>query len=348
MLVEREAPLFDGVASAETSIGGSEIKASDGMSAEQTLTSLDPAHALRPSLHTPGPRRETAFWLSLIAAVMAHVALIAGITRSHPRTLGAADGNESAIDVEIVDAGDLRAMSTPASAPGASQEAPAAQAAPAPTEPQPEPTTEPTTEPTPETALETAPESPAEPAPQKSAALPALEAQEPQPSPPAAVLPKPAPKPSEQNANEKGEAEAKKQTETKPAPKPALKPPSKLDLSVPFDLTRQGGTSGASASSATRPPGITRSGENDRFGRDVIRALKKTMPPLESVTGKVRVRIFLNESGNVAWVRLIQGSGDRGLDDSVIFSVHQASFPFPPKNATEADRTFHVTYIYRR
>jgi hypothetical protein len=28
--------------------------------------------------------------------------------------------------------------------------------------------------------------------------------------------------------------------------------------------------------------------------------------------------------------------------------VHQASFPFPPKNATAADRTFLVTYVYRR
>ncbi len=110
----------------------------------------------------------------------------------------------------------------------------------------------------------------------------------------------------------------------------------------------QGGTSGGRESAATRPPGITRSGENDRFGRDVIRALKKTMPPLESVTGKVRVRILLDERGNVAWVRLVKGSGDRGLDDSVIFSVHQASFPFPPKGATVADRTFLVTYVYRR
>ena len=322
------------MALAQTAIGGREIEAGDRMSADHTLPSLDQTHALRPSLQAQVPQRQTAFWLSLLAAAMVHAALLGVITRAPARTIGAEDGSESAIDVEIVDAGELRAMSAPTSTPAAPQQAPAAQAAPAPTEPQPEPV--------PETAREQA-----ESAPQQSAALPALEAEEPQPSPPTAVQPKPAPKSDAQQTN-KADTPAKKQTDSKPAPKPALKPPAKLDLSVPFDLTMQGGTSGGSSSAATRPPGITRSGENDRFGRDVIRALKKTMPPLESVTGKVRVRIFLNERGNVAWVRLVQGSGDRGLDDGVIFSVHQASFPFPPKNASVADRTFLVTYVYRR
>jgi TonB family protein len=294
------------------------------MSAEQTLPSLDPAHALRPSLLTPVPQRQPIFWLALLVAALMHAGLIVGVSRSHPRTIGVAEGDTNAIDVELVDEGELRAMSAPASAPAAPQETPAAQAAAPSVEPQPEPT----------------PETPPEAAPQQSAALPALEAEEPQASPPPAALPKPAPPKS----SETSEAPAKKQSETKPA----LKPPAKLDLSVPFDLAIQGGTSGGSASSATRPPGITRSGENDRFGRDVIRALKKTMPPLESVTGKVKVRIFLDERGNVAWVRLVEGSGDRGLDDSVVFSVHQSSFPFPPKGATAADRTFLVTYVYKR
>jgi len=157
-------------------------------------------------------------------------------------------------------------------------------------------------------------------------------------------LPKPAP-PKKSTKSEK-QPEKKKEA-AKPKAKTVLKPPTKLDLSVPFDMSMQGAASAASASSAMRPAGITRSGANDRFGRDVIRALKKTMPPSEGVTGKVKVRIFLNERGNVAWVRVINGSGDRLLDDSVVFSVRQAIFPFPPKGATAADRTFLVTYIYR-
>jgi TonB family protein len=156
-------------------------------------------------------------------------------------------------------------------------------------------------------------------------------------------VPKTPPKAVEPAKKESAEPEPK----PKPTAKVAPKPPDQLDLSVPFDLTMQGAASAGGASSATRPPGITRSGENDRFGRDVIRALKKTMPPNEGVTGKVTIRIFLNERGNIDKLQLTQGSGDRILDDSVLFSAYQTSFPFPPKGATVADRTFLVTYVYR-
>jgi TonB family protein len=300
----------------------------DGMSAEQTLPTLDPSHALRPSLIAPAPQRQPVFWLALAGAALAHAALVVGLSGSGPHRLGDAGGRVDAINVELVDEGELRGMSaapTPAETPP-TPPAPAAQpAAPAAEPPRPQ------AEPTPETA-----------SPQQSAALPTLEAEEPQASPPPDVLPKPSPP----KAGEASESTPTKESPTKPTPKNVPKPPAPLDLSVPFDLTMQGATSGAS--SATRPPGITRSGENDRFGRDVIRALKKTMPPLESVTGKVTIRIFLDERGNIAWVRLVNGSGDRGLDDGVVFSAHQASFPFPPKGASVADRTFLVTYVYRR
>ena len=59
------------------------------------------------------------------------------------------------------------------------------------------------------------------------------------------------------------------------------------------------------------------------------------------------IRLFLNERGNVANIVLVQSGGNRDLDHDVVFSAYQASFPFPPKNATVADRTFLVTYIYR-
>jgi len=297
------------------------------MSVEQTAPTLDPEHALRPSLLAPGPRRQPIFWLALIGAAVVHAALVVGIFRTQPHYLGDPSGRADAIDVELVDEGELRAMSqpaNPAARPPTTSSPPAQSAAPAAKAPPPEP------EPTQETAP-----------PQQSAAVPALKEEKEQA--PTDALPKPAPP----KASAKSKSAAKKQSTAKPAAKTALKPPAKLDLSVPLDLTMRGAASAGGASSATRPKGITRSGENDRFGRNVIRALKKTMPPSEGVTGKVRVRIFLNARGNVAWVRVVNSSGDHLLDDSVVFSVYQASFPFPPKGATAADRTFLVTYIYR-
>jgi protein TonB len=308
------------------------------MSAEQTAPTLDPAHALRPSLLTPARQRQPIFWLALLAAAVVHAMLVVGLSRSQPRRLGDAKGSERAINVELVDEGELRAMGAqqrpappPATPPGAQKSSPA------PEQPQaePQPKSKAEKEPVPETAP-----------PQQAAALPAFDTQELKATPPPEAQLK-TPKKSTKSESEPQKKPQKKEEPAKPKAQAALKPPTKLDLSVPFDMRMQGAAGGAGASSATRPAGITRSGANDRFGRDVIRALKKTMPPSEGVTGKVKVRIFLNERGNVAWVRVINGSGDRLLDDSVVFSVRQALFPFPPKGATEADRTFLVTYIYR-
>ena len=325
------------------------------MTAEQIVPTLDTSHALRPSLLTPAGQRQPVFWLALATAAVLHGALVVGLSRSQPSNLGAASGSTDAINVEIVDAGELRAMGAqkpaevpPPPPPAAQKSSPAPQppkAAPRPkTEAEMEPQSAPEAAPqsAPEAAPPSAPETAPEAAPpQQLAALPAFETKELKATSPPDAVPKP---PKKSTKSEKLPEKPKKDA-AKPKANTALKPPTNLDLSVPFDMSM--GAASASASSATRPAGITRSGANDRFGRDVIRALKKTMPPSEGITGKVKVRIFLDGRGNVAWVRVVHGSGDRLLDDNVLFSVRQALFPFPPKGATEADRTFLVTYIYR-
>ena len=95
-----------------------------------------------------------------------------------------------------------------------------------------------------------------------------------------------------------------------------------------------------------RPPGITRSGENDEFARNVIRALQKTMPR-EHANGRVTVRIVLSENGSRADVKLLQSGGNPDLDFNVMFAARQTAYPFPPHKSTLVDRTFTVTYIYR-
>src|SRR5262249_48334318 len=44
--------------------------------------------------------------------------------------------------------------------------------------------------------------------------------------------------------------------------------------------------------SVGRPPNITRSGENDEFGRGVVRALRRTMPGPSGVAGRVTIRLL--------------------------------------------------------
>jgi TonB family protein len=75
--------------------------------------------------------------------------------------------------------------------------------------------------------------------------------------------------------------------------------------------------------------------------------MKKMMPPPETGTGRVTVRVIFTPGGDIETLQLVQSSGDPFLDESVMFSVRQAAFPFPPQGATLADRTFRVTYVYR-
>lgn len=117
-----------------------------------------------------------------------------------------------------------------------------------------------------------------------------------------------------------------------------------LDLNQPqiFSLPTGGGGAGVQ-----RPPGITRSGENDDFARGVIRALQQTMPQLSNTFGRVGVRIILDKNGTLVSTEVIKPSQVAGLDQSVVFATRQSSFPLPPLNANSADLTFFVTYIYR-
>ena len=315
------------------------------MSSEALSLTAESIDAFGATSRAPAPP-PPLFWAALVCAALLHAAFLVGFGRSAPRHLGDPGGSADAIDVELVDEADLRARTTTPNPAAAAPGAPAPVAPPAaPPKPPPQPAPEAQQAPPPEKAppepeTAKAPETaPAEKKEQK-ADVPVLETETPQEAQPDTSTP-------EAIIAEARKAEAKRKSAAKPAPKPAPKPPNQLDLTMPFDMTMAGTTGGDGSSSATRPPGITRSGENDRFGRDVIRALKKMMPPARGMHGRVIIRLFLNERGNVANIVLVQSGGNRNLDHDVVFSAYQASFPFPPKNATLADRTFLVTYIYR-
>jgi len=283
--------------------------------------------------------RERAFWVALACAAVAHTVLIAGFVRSLPqRQMGEKGGMPEGVSVAMVDAADLASSNTFATEGGLAN--PIRPARPAPSAPkevmtlleEPAPKTTP---PPPDTP---APVPPDEAAKQDSvrkerkeetSAWPidpwALEAVP--PSPPTA-------KPREPDAPSK--PVVKRPEQRKAADQP-------LQLSLPDAPIVPGGGGTAFA----RPAGITKSGENNEFGRGVIRALRKTMPDMDPVRGNVTVRLLLSQDGNLVEVHLVRSSGNPTMDQSVMFAVRQSSFPFPPPNAPPVDRTFVVTYIYR-
>jgi TonB family protein len=289
-------------------------------------------------------RKQPIFWIALATAALVHLMFIVGIAVSHPRVVGDPKGNAGAIDVDIVDGSELKSSGTEAAAAPPPQPEQQAQPQQQPQEQPPEKEAEQQPEQKQAEAEPPPPEAKPEKEPEQAAAAPL--ALEPTPSD-EPVLPesKEAAKPEKKPEEKKTPA---KKTEPKPTEqKKASRPKtSALDLSVPWSAM-QGSNSEGGDSSATRPPGITRSGENDRFGREVIRALKKTMPPSYGTRTRVTIRILLDPRGNVQQLELVQSGGKHDLDQDVVFAARQAVYPFPPKNATVADRTFLVTYVYR-
>lgn len=303
----------------------------------------------------PGGALERWFNPWLLAALLVHASILVGFISAKPRQIGDANGADGAISVSLVSESDLRGDATVA-------DRAAGDVPPPPPVQQPAPVQEPVPpEPAP-------PDQTAQPPETKPETNEAQSQSETQPKPDLALKPALTPEPQEQPPAPDKEGEAKsaataekgekkehpveppkahpKPQEAKPSPpKPKDTKTAKLDLSIPQpSLDVPTGSRGAGIE---RPAGITRSGENDAFARNVIRALQQTMPQLRDTHGRVRVRITLNKNGNLVSTQVLIPSNIAGLDQSVVFATKQTYFPLPPNNATPADLVFVVTYIYR-
>lgn len=305
----------------------------------------DDSLALTERLVPPLETGQRAFRLALVCAFLLHVAFFIEVGRSKQRPVGDRSGVSDAISVELVTEADLKSRESVA-LPPAGAPPPPATAAP---QPQPEPAPQPEAEAPPvQTApSEPQPEAPAQKA-QESATLPDFESA----LPDLATLPQPdepAEKPPErskaEDANEAPDATQEPQEPAKKQAEPAKKKPAPQARLDPSPKEFQNAPPGRSAG-ASRPPGITRSGENDDFGRAVVRALRQTMPAPQGIFGRVTVRLILTQNGDLAEVRVLDASGT-SLDQSVVFATKQTYFPLPPYNSTAVDRTFLITYVYR-
>jgi TonB family protein len=311
------------------------------MSAENIEQSTDLPLLAIERWYTAASTKDRKFWNALAIAALLHTMLLAGAITHAPRQIGDASGADEGINISVVTEADLEnrssigeAASPPPSPP------PAAEQQPTPVPPPPEPQVkQPETEPA-------KVEAPPPEVPKPEAKPPTQEAIRPSL---AEDLPELLTIPTE------GAAAAKPREKTQPHDKPQSQPQSqpqqkkvaKLDLSPPASALNQPFTGSGRSAGFERPPGITRSGANDAFARAVISALQQTMPQLRETLGRVTVRIILNQNGNVVEVQVVRPSNIGGLDQSVMFAVKQTSFPFPPPNSNDADRTFLVTYIYK-
>lgn len=281
-----------------------------------------------------GDRR---FQVGLGVAVFLHSLMFAGVFGAPPRNIGDPNGSDDAINVALVTDAELRSLST------VQDSRPKGPLKPPPTPP-----------PTP--PVEAAPQPPTPPAPPTP----------PEPPTPAQTQAPEPPPPPENAVDEKALTLAPIEDlvtpiQRRPEPKQAEPAPPKqespqrtekakpqrdrtamLDLTPPTTFSGGGGNAGLQ-----RPPGITRSGENDAFARGVVSALQRTMPQLSDATrGRVTVRITLDRDGSLVSTQVVRPSNIAGLDRYVVFATRQTSYPFPPRNAKPDDLVFLITYIY--
>ncbi len=259
--------------------------------------------------------RDRKFIVALAATALLHAALVIGIATAAPRHIGDPSGANNAISIAIVTEADLKSLAivpeTGDRPPGAPPSAPPS-APPQPPEPQ------------------------SKPVPREAVQPESLRQSITEDSPDS---------PSEKSTSEPGTSPAQKKPVAKTEPPPKPRPLAKLDLTPPPATFNAPAGAGGSAG-FERPPGITRSGANDAFGYEVIKALKKTMPPHSGLFGRVTVRIILDTNGNVTDVKIVKSSKIAGIDQEVVFAARQTTYPFPPPNSIPIDRIFQVTYIY--
>lgn len=283
-----------------------------------------------PPVRVASTKEDRRFYIGLALAAIFHCLLFVGVSGA-PRSIGDPTGSQDAINVAFISDSELRSLSAATDTPQGPPVPPTPPTAPAEavtTQP-PEPS-QPAVEP-PEQQAAPAPA----PAPQLDAVPEAALTLKPLEEPPLVSEPRPEPKPP---AHAKAE----------PAPpakhaKPSRTQTARLDLSLPATTSALSGIGGTDME---RPAGITRSGENDAFARGVISALRRTMPELNDTRGRVTVRITLDRDGSLVSTQVVRASSVSGLDRSVVFATRQTSYPFPPRNARDADLIFLITYIY--
>ncbi len=277
----------------------------------------------------PASSRDRRFVIALGATAVLHAVFVIGIARSVPRYAGDPSGANNAISIAIVTEADLKSLST---VPETGDRPPGAPANAVPPPQPPEPQSKPD-QPQPDQPEPDQPETLRQSITEDVPEVPDTKSTS-EPGPTQGPTPEPTPAPKKPIA--------KAQPQLPPKPKQS----AKLDLTPPATSFNAPEGGGGKSAGFERPPGITRSGANDEFARNVIRELKKTMPQLSSTFGRVKVRIVLNQNGNVIDVQVMMPSNVAGLDQSVVFAVKQTSFPFPPPNSLPVDRIFQVTYIY--
>lgn len=294
----------------------------------------------------PAGMRERVFDWSLIAAAVLHAALLFFAYHAKPRVIGQENGSTDPIAVSLIsdeqfrEQNSLPSVAEPPPAPTAPPTPPSPPVEATPPPPPPPPQAEPTPEPPPPDLKPTQAAEP-DPKPEAKDFKTTIDRDDP------ALLALPDPAAEAKKRESAKKAETKAQPPAQPKQDQQNQKVAKLEQpDSPPSPRSLPSLSGSRYAGATRPPGITRSGQNDDFARKVVAALQATMPPSRGNKDRITIEIHLNDNGNLVSVKVLAPGRDPRLTQEVEFAPRQTSFPFPPPNSNNADKTFFITYVY--
>ena len=127
------------------------------------------------------------------------------------------------------------------------------------------------------------------------------------------------------------------------APRPIETPPvapSGGSAALAIDNLLPTPASGAAAASV---------GEVQAYSVNVVEILAKSRPRADAglVTGTVLVAFEIAATGTPANVRVSKSSGKLRIDRMVVDAIQATTFPPPPANATLAQRSYELPYVFR-
>ncbi len=203
------------------------------------------------------------------------------------------------------------------------------------------------------------PPNPAPPQPQQTAALPQPPVEQPQPVEQPAEQPPEKPDENAEQEPDKQEEKEPEKDEQKEAGEPTLPSIEALLDAAAQDLSEQVRAHYDRKPQRRRPQqqamysgggmqvrGTGAGGKSDEFSKSVIDALMKTRPGPFALWGRVLVSFQITQQGDLLYVRVLQSSGNRAMDDAAVNAIHRAKFVKPPPGLSPEARTYIIDYIF--
>jgi TonB family protein len=95
----------------------------------------------------------------------------------------------------------------------------------------------------------------------------------------------------------------------------------------------------------SRIAGAAASGYQSAYGKSVIAALGKTKPQLAVAGGEIIIQFMLTRAGDIGYLRVVQSSKDKLLDQMAVDWIKRTKFAVPPPGLDEQELKYQIHWV---